>query len=144
MAPRDEVIPGGPLRERLGRLEGWHGNTSGISKDYRIDYDTAIAIVGEIGKAAAELEHRPDIDIRWDRLHVFLTTHTAGDVVTELDFLLAARIDAISASHGARPVLSLQRVPTRTVPRWQKLAGHRPVRAKLLIAACPTRSVPSR
>ena len=51
--------------------------------------------------AAIELEHRPDIDIRWDRLTVYLTTHTAGDVVTELDFLeLAARIDQITAAHG--------------------------------------------
>ena len=104
MAPRDEVITAGQLSERLAGLEGWHGDTSGISKDYRVEYDTAIQIVAEIGKAAVELEHRPDIDIRWDRLHVFLTTHTAGDVVTELDFLLAARIDAIAAGHGAKPV----------------------------------------
>lgn len=104
MAPRDEVITAGQLSERLSGLEGWHGDTSGISKDYRVDYDTAIRIVAEIGKAAVELEHRPDIDIRWDRLHIFMTTHTAGDVVTELDFLLTARIDAIAAGHGAKPV----------------------------------------
>lgn len=48
------------------------------------------------------LEHRPDIDIRWDWLRVFLTTPTAGDVVTELDFLFAARINAIAASYGAK------------------------------------------
>ena len=103
MAPRDDVIPARQLEERLADLEGWHGNTGGIGKDYQIDYDTAIRIVADIGKAAIDLEHRPDIDIRWDRLHVHLTTHTAGDVVTELDFLLAARIDAIASSHGAKP-----------------------------------------
>jgi 4a-hydroxytetrahydrobiopterin dehydratase len=31
-----------------------------------------------------------------------LTTHTAGDAVTELDFLLVARIDAIAAAYGAK------------------------------------------
>jgi len=102
VAPRDEVITPEQLRGRLGGLEGWRGDTSGISKDYNVDYDTAVRVVAEIGKAAVELEHRPDIDIRWDRLHVFLTTHTAGDVVTELDFLLVARIDAIAASYGAK------------------------------------------
>jgi 4a-hydroxytetrahydrobiopterin dehydratase len=101
MAPRDEVIPAAQLRERLAGLDGWHGDTSGISKDYDVGYDTAIRIVAGIGAAAMELEHRPDIDIRWDRLRVFMTTHTAGDVVTELDFLLIARIDAIAAAHGA-------------------------------------------
>ncbi len=103
MAPRDEIITAGRLRDRLAALEGWRGDTAGISKDYRIDYDTAIRITGEIGQAAVELEHRPDIDIRWDRLRIFLTTHTARDVVTELDFLLAARIDAIAAAYGAKP-----------------------------------------
>jgi 4a-hydroxytetrahydrobiopterin dehydratase len=102
VAPRDEVITRGQLSERLRDLEGWKGDTSGISKDYSVDYDTAIRIVAEIGKAAIELEHRPDIDIRWGRLHIFLTTHTAGDVVTELDFLLMARLDAIAASYGAK------------------------------------------
>ena len=101
MAPRDEVIAADRLRERLADLEGWQGDVSGITKDYRVDYDTAIRIVAEIGEAAVELAHRPDIDIRWDRLRVSLTTHTAGDVVTELDFMLVARIDAIAASYGA-------------------------------------------
>jgi 4a-hydroxytetrahydrobiopterin dehydratase len=102
VAPRDEVITSEQLSERLGGLDGWRGDTSGVSKDYSVDYDTAVRIVAEIGKVAVELEHRPDIDIRWDRLHVFLTTHTAGDVVTELDFLLMARIDATAASYGAK------------------------------------------
>jgi 4a-hydroxytetrahydrobiopterin dehydratase len=82
-------------------MEGWYGDTSGVSEDYRVDYHTAIRIVAEIGQAAVELKHRPDIDIRWDRLGVFMTTHTAGDVVTELDFLLINRVDSIAAGHGA-------------------------------------------
>ena len=106
MAPRDEIVTADRLADRLAALDGWHGDTGGVSKDYRTDYDTAIRIVAGIGQAAIELEHRPDIDIRWDRLHVFLTTHTAGDVVTELDFLLIARIDDIAASHGASAALT--------------------------------------
>lgn len=104
MAPRDEIIPAADLPRRLSALGGWHGDTTGISKTYAIGYDTAIRAVAEIGQAAIELEHRPDIDIRWDRLTVYLTTHTAGDVVTELDFLLAARVDQITTAHGAAAV----------------------------------------
>jgi len=102
MAPRDEKLTPEQVSTRLSALEGWHGDTTGISKDYSIDYDTAIQVAGKIGEVAIEVEHRPDIDIRWDRLHVFMTTHTAGDVITELDFLLVSRIDAIAASHGAK------------------------------------------
>jgi 4a-hydroxytetrahydrobiopterin dehydratase len=101
VAPRDDIITAEELPARLAALDGWHGNTHGISKTYALGYDNAIRAVGEIGQAAIELEHRPDIDIRWDRLTIYLTTHTAGDVVTELDFLLAARIDEITISYGA-------------------------------------------
>jgi 4a-hydroxytetrahydrobiopterin dehydratase len=103
MALRDEVIPAGDLQARLAALDGWHGDTSGIRKDYRIGYDDAISAVAEIGRAAVELEHRPDIDIRWGRLTVYLTTHTASDVVTELDLVTAARIDQIARSHSVSP-----------------------------------------
>lgn len=101
MAPRDEIISAADLERRLAALSGWHGTTAGISKTYSIGYDDAIHAVAEIGKAAIELEHRPDLDIRWDKLTVHLTTHTAGDVVTELDFLTIARLDKILARFGA-------------------------------------------
>jgi 4a-hydroxytetrahydrobiopterin dehydratase len=100
LAPRDEIITAADLGARLAALDGWHGTTDRISKVYAIGYDAAIEAVSEIGVAAIELEHRPDIDIRWDRLTLHLTTHTAGDVVTELDFLLLARLDQIAAAHG--------------------------------------------
>jgi len=101
VAARDEIITVGELPGRLAPLKGWQGDTTGISKTYHIGYDDAIRAVAEIGEVAIELEHRPDMDVRWDRLTIFLTTHTAGDVVTELDFLLVARIEAIAASYGA-------------------------------------------
>lgn len=101
MEPRDQILTPEQVSERLSHLEGWRGTTGSISKDYRVGYDTAIRIVAEIGNAAIELEHRPDIDVRWDQLHIHMTTHTAGDVVTELDFLLAARIDAIVHPYSA-------------------------------------------
>lgn len=91
------------VRRRLADT-GWIGDTSQITRVFNVAYDTAITIVGEIGAAAIELEHRPDIDIRWSTLTITMTTHTAGDVVTELDFALAERINAIAEGHGAKPV----------------------------------------
>ncbi|ETK31670.1 4a-hydroxytetrahydrobiopterin dehydratase [Microbispora corallina] len=64
------------------------------------DFRTAIAIVNEIAEQAEALNHHPDIDIRWRTLHLALTTHDAGGL-TELDYKLAARIDAIVADHQA-------------------------------------------
>ncbi|MDL4815466.1 4a-hydroxytetrahydrobiopterin dehydratase [Actinomadura opuntiae] len=89
-----------------GRLTdtGWSGDTAEIHRTFAVEYDVAMRIVAEVAAAAIELEHRPDIDIRWDRLHFSMTTHTSGDVVTELDFKAAERINEIAARHGAEPV----------------------------------------
>ncbi|MEQ4717699.1 4a-hydroxytetrahydrobiopterin dehydratase [Nonomuraea sp. B19D2] len=64
------------------------------------DFPTAIRIVDEIAVQAEELNHHPDIDIRWRTLHLTLTTHDKGGL-TDLDFTLAAIIDDIAAKHGA-------------------------------------------
>ncbi|MEW1839448.1 4a-hydroxytetrahydrobiopterin dehydratase [Nonomuraea angiospora] len=64
------------------------------------DFPTAIRIVDAIAVKAEELNHHPDIDIRWRTLHLVLTTHDAGGL-TDLDFTLAAIIDDIAAKHGA-------------------------------------------
>lgn len=97
MELRDQVIPAASLPERLAALPGWQGDASGIARDYPVGWDAAAAAVPRIAALAAQMEHRPDLDIRWAALRVFLTTHTAGDVVTELDLAMAARLDAIAA-----------------------------------------------
>lgn len=64
------------------------------------DFPTAIRIVDEIAVRAEELNHHPDIDIRWRTLHLALTTHDKG-ALTEMDHKLAGIIDEIVAKHGA-------------------------------------------
>ena len=85
---------------RLAERPGWHGDVHEIRRTYRLDYDSAMKVVAEIAPVAVELEHRPDIDIRWGALTVAMTTHTAGGVVTDLDFLLVDRIDAIADNYA--------------------------------------------
>ncbi|GAA1134962.1 4a-hydroxytetrahydrobiopterin dehydratase [Kitasatospora gansuensis] len=55
-------------------------------------FPTAIAVVGVVAEAAEELDHHPDIDIRWRTLRFVLSTHSAGGL-TGLDLTMAARID---------------------------------------------------
>jgi len=98
MELRDQVIAAADLPTRLDKLPGWQGNMSGIAKDYPVGWDTAVVMAVRIGMLAIEMAHRPDLDIRWTGMRVFMTTHTAGDVVTELDLATAARIDAIAAA----------------------------------------------
>ena len=57
-------------------------------------FTAAIVWVNLIAEASEELNHHPDIDIRWCTLTFRLSTHSSGGL-TELDLLLADRIDAI-------------------------------------------------
>jgi 4a-hydroxytetrahydrobiopterin dehydratase len=98
MELRDQVITAADLPERLAALGGWQGGTGGISREYPVGWDAAVVMAVRIGTLAVEMAHRPDLDIRWTGLRVFMTTHTAGDVVTELDLAMAARLNAIAAA----------------------------------------------
>ena len=64
------------------------------------DFRAAIRGVDEIALAAEEMDHHPDIDIRWRTLHLVLATHSAGGV-TQLDVELAHRINEIAVGLGA-------------------------------------------
>ena len=98
MELRDQVISAADLPERLAELPGWDGDASGIFCESPVGWDTAVVMAVRIGTLAVEMAHRPDLDIRWSGQHVFMTTHTAGDVVTELDIATASRINALAAA----------------------------------------------
>jgi 4a-hydroxytetrahydrobiopterin dehydratase len=58
------------------------------------DFAAALAFVNGVGAAAEAANHHPDIDIRWNKVHLVLTTHDAGGL-TVLDLALAAAIDRL-------------------------------------------------
>lgn len=92
------------VHTRLTDLEGWQGDTTGIHRTFHIEYHAGIRLVVDVAKAAKQQMHHPDIDIRWDTLHFFITTHDAGHATTDLDFTLADTINQLAATHGAAPV----------------------------------------
>ena len=59
----------------------------------------AIDLVQQVAVAAEEMDHHPDIDIRWRTVTFVLCTHSAG-AITDLDHQLAARIDALVANQN--------------------------------------------
>ncbi len=58
------------------------------------DFADALAYVNAVGALAEEMDHHPDIDIRWNTVTLRLTTHSEGGL-TRLDLDLAGRIDAL-------------------------------------------------
>ncbi|PBC77155.1 pterin-4-alpha-carbinolamine dehydratase [Streptomyces sp. TLI_235] len=79
----------------LAALPEWHREGEAIVRTAETaSFMTAIRVVDTVAVAAEELDHHPDIDIRWRTLRFNLSTHSAGGL-TGLDTTLAGRIDDV-------------------------------------------------
>jgi 4a-hydroxytetrahydrobiopterin dehydratase len=84
------------IDSRLQTLAGWKITFGELVKTFTFkDFLAAVDFVNQVAKAAEDLGHHPDIDIRYDRVRIALSTHDAGGI-TEKDFELAAEIDKVS------------------------------------------------
>ena len=85
----------------LTGLPGWSGDAGSIVRSVQApDFLTGVRIVDEVAAVAEEMDHHPDIDVRWRTVTFRLSTHSAGGV-TGMDLALARRISGIAAEHGA-------------------------------------------
>jgi 4a-hydroxytetrahydrobiopterin dehydratase len=83
------------VEARLGTVSEWSRQGEEIRKTFRLaSFPAAIAFVTQVGFLAEAAGHHPDIDIRWRKVILALTTHDAGGL-TQKDFDLAAQIDEI-------------------------------------------------
>jgi 4a-hydroxytetrahydrobiopterin dehydratase len=86
------------IEQATADLDGWTGDPGGISRTVQMaNFPAAIEVVARVAVVAEELDHHPDIDIRWRTLTFTNATHSAGGV-TERDVGLARRIDEIIAA----------------------------------------------
>ncbi len=58
------------------------------------DFKEALALLNRISDLAEEQGHHPDMLLSWGKLTIDLSTHSVGGL-TEADFILAAKIDAL-------------------------------------------------
>jgi 4a-hydroxytetrahydrobiopterin dehydratase len=73
----------------------WKKKSATISRTFVFkDFPAAIIFVNAVAKPAEKANHHPDIDIRWNKVTLVLTTHDAGGL-TEKDFALAKKFDAL-------------------------------------------------
>lgn len=59
------------------------------------DFRAAMAFLNQVADVAEEHGHHPEIFNLYGRVRLTLTTHDAGNMVTEKDYRLAAAIDAL-------------------------------------------------
>ena len=82
--------------EAVERLAGWTLDGEELHRTFEFsNFVRSMGFVTSVAILAEKANHHPDIDIRWNRVTLRLTTHDAGGL-TERDVDLAARIDKLT------------------------------------------------
>jgi 4a-hydroxytetrahydrobiopterin dehydratase len=75
----------------------WQRNGEIISRTFQFkDFPAAMKFVNAVALVAEQVQHHPDIDIRWNKVTLALTTHDSGGL-TEKDFALARKCDSLAS-----------------------------------------------
>lgn len=113
-------------------LEGWaYLGTHLACRLPTGEFATGLALLDDIGAAAEEANHHPDLDLRYTHLDVRLTSHDAGGV-TERDVRMARRVSELARGRGVTPESgAVSRVDlaldtpdrSRVLPFWSAALG---------------------
>ena len=78
-------------------VPAWKLDGSVISRTFEFsDFNDAMRFVNWVAQVAEEANHHPDIDIRWNRVTLALTTHDEGGLTAQ-DFAIATRCDKLAS-----------------------------------------------
>jgi 4a-hydroxytetrahydrobiopterin dehydratase len=76
----------------------WSGTTAQLTRSIEFaDFPTAVEFVNRLAPRCEELDHHPDLAIRWRWVDVVLSTHSAGGV-TAKDLELAGVVDEVASA----------------------------------------------
>lgn len=77
-----------------GEAAGWIEADGRLTREFRFaDFSEAFAFMTRVALLAERQSHHPDWSNVYNRVTISLTTHDAGNVVTDNDRMLAAAID---------------------------------------------------
>ena len=83
------------IKSALIAVPDWKKTSVTIARTFAFkDFPAAIRFVHAVAKLAEKAGHHPDIDIRWNKVTLTLTTHSEGGL-TEKDFKLARQVDQL-------------------------------------------------
>jgi 4a-hydroxytetrahydrobiopterin dehydratase len=88
-----EKLSSAQVEAGLADLPDWHGDDTAIARTYRFhDFTGSVDFVNAVAEVAESMQHHPDIDIRYNKVTLTLSTHDSGGV-TGKDLDLAREAD---------------------------------------------------
>lgn len=85
------------VQDALTQLPGWAHSNNKIKKTFeRQDFKDALSFIVRLGLHAECMDHHPELFNVYNRVVIELTTHDAGNRVTQKDINLATAIESIA------------------------------------------------
>jgi 4a-hydroxytetrahydrobiopterin dehydratase len=121
------------ISRQLRDLPGWRRESLSLRGAYAApDFPTAVRLVSELADEAEQMDHHPDVDLRWRTVVLRCATHSEGGI-TQLDVELAYRAQDWAQRLGAELVepprlveLALDAAdPEALRPFWQEALAYR-------------------
>jgi 4a-hydroxytetrahydrobiopterin dehydratase len=89
------------VSRRMKAVPGWARRSRAIRRTFKFEgFMGAVDFVNRVARKAEKQDHHPDIDIRWNRVTLTLSTHSEGGL-TGKDFSMARECSAIYSRHFA-------------------------------------------
>ncbi|MCU0425069.1 MAG: 4a-hydroxytetrahydrobiopterin dehydratase [Candidatus Kapabacteria bacterium] len=94
--PRPQKLSSEAVHSALQQQPAWTLNGNTIERQFKAaNFASAVGFINAVAVLADTNDHHPDILLfGWNKVKITLSTHDQGGL-TELDFLLAAKIDAL-------------------------------------------------
>lgn len=94
--PRPSKLSTEAIAVALAENPAWKQNGNTIEREFKAaNFASALGFINAVGLLAECADHHPDILLYgWNKIRITLSTHDQGGL-TELDFMLAAKIDSI-------------------------------------------------
>ncbi|HEV8411239.1 MAG TPA: 4a-hydroxytetrahydrobiopterin dehydratase [Gemmatimonadaceae bacterium] len=84
------------IQRELGTLTGWTRKGESLAKTFTFStFMAGISFVDRVAVAAEKMDHHPDLDIRYTKISVVLSTHSAGGITIH-DMNLAREMDRLA------------------------------------------------
>ncbi len=87
------------ISRRMKSVPAWSKRAQAIRRTFAFEgFLDAVAFVNRVAKQAEKRDHHPDIDIRWNKVTLTLSTHSEGGL-TGKDFSMALKCSALYSRH---------------------------------------------
>lgn len=91
-----EKLSNETIQEKLQNAPGWSVSGDSLTRTFTFEnFIQSMQFVNRLAEAAEAAQHHPDIDIRYSKVNVSLSTHDSGGI-TEKDFAIAQEADAVA------------------------------------------------